>query len=145
MNIDYYNAKAINDVYKNARIAMQSIKDLIPSVKNDALKNELSEEYEGYKKAAQNTADFMRKNNINKKEVNFLQKAGMWCGIKMKTMFGVSKNEVAEMMMKGTTNGINELTAMKNESQNLDEGIKEKVLYLLKLEESYMEKLKKYL
>lgn len=145
MNSEKYNEKAINDVYKNARLAMQSIKDLIPSVKNDALKNEMSEEYESYKKAAQTVADFMKKNNIEKEEVNFFQKAGMWCGIKMKTMFGVSKNQVAEMMMKGTTNGINELTAMKNESQNLDEGIKEKVLYLLKLEEGYMEKLKKYL
>ena len=49
------------------------------------------------------------------------------------------------MMIKGTVMGITELTAMKNESKNLDEGVKNLVLKLLKLEEDYMQRLKAYL
>ena len=45
-----YNQKAINDVYKNAHIALQSIKDLLPQVDDVELKNELREQYEGYDK-----------------------------------------------------------------------------------------------
>ena len=33
-----YNEKALNDVYKNAHIALQSLSDLIPSVKDKELK-----------------------------------------------------------------------------------------------------------
>ena len=39
-NIDY-NVKAINDIYKNAHIALQSISDILPAVSNDQLKKEL--------------------------------------------------------------------------------------------------------
>ena len=30
-----YNVKAINDAYKNSRIALQSISDLLPEVKDE--------------------------------------------------------------------------------------------------------------
>ena len=33
-----YNQKAITDVYKNAHIALQSISDLIPSIKSEEFK-----------------------------------------------------------------------------------------------------------
>ena len=45
------------------------------------------------------------------------------------------------MMLKGTLMGITELTAMKNEKKNLDEGITELLNKLLSLEESYEKKL----
>ena len=41
MNINEYNLKAINDVYKNAHIAMQSISDLLPAITDHSLKKEL--------------------------------------------------------------------------------------------------------
>ena len=63
----------------------------------------------------------------------------------MKTLFDNSRNQVAEMMINGSVMGINELTAMKNESSNLDDGVKEHLEKLLTLEESYVEKLKKFL
>ena len=49
------------------------------------------------------------------------------------------------MMIKGTVMGINELSAMKNESSNLDEKVKDFVLELLQLEENYNENFKKFL
>ena len=35
MELNEYNQKAINDIYKNAHIALQSISDLIPAVEDD--------------------------------------------------------------------------------------------------------------
>ena len=43
MEFNEYNIKALNDVYKNAHIALQSISDLLPSVENEEIKKELSE------------------------------------------------------------------------------------------------------
>ena len=56
-----------------------------------------------------------------------------------------SKNQVAEMMINGTVMGINELTAMKNESKNLDDEILSLLEDLLSLEEEYEQRLKKFL
>ncbi len=140
-----YNVKAITDVYKNAHIALQSISDLLPAVEEEDIKNELKDEYEGYEKLIGEISSFMAQNDVEPKDVNPFKKAMLWSSIKMKTMFNNSRNQVAEMMINGTVMGINELTAMKNEGVNLDEGVKSYLDKLLELEENYEQRLKKYL
>ena len=140
-----YNVKALNDTYKNAHIALQSISDLLPEVEDDDIKKELQEEYDGYEKIIGKISSFMAENDIEPKDINVFKKAMMWGSIKMKTMFNSSRNQVAEMMINGTVMGINELTAMKNEGENLTDGVRELVEELLKLEEEYEQRLKKFL
>ena len=126
-----YNKKAINDI--------------MPSVENDELKKELQNEYEGYEKFIGELSTYMAEIGIEPKDINPVKKAFMWTSIKMKTIFDNSKTQIAEMMIKGTVMGITELTAMKNEAINLDEGVLEYLDKLLTLEESYEKELKKYL
>ena len=145
MELNDYNQKALNDIYKNAHIALQSISDLLPAVEDDDIKNELQEEYEGYEKVIGKLSTFMAEHNVEPKDVNPLKKAMLWSSIKMKTLFNNSRNQVAEMMINGTVMGINELTAMKNEGANIDEGVLELLNELLSLEEQYEQNLKKYL
>ena len=145
MEFNEYNVKAINDVYKNAHIALQSISDLLPSITEESIKNELQEEYEGYEKVIGEISAFMAENGIEPKDINPFKKAMMWSGIKMNTMFDTSRTHIAEIMIKGTVMGITELTAMKNESNNLDENIVQQIDKLLALEEEYEQRLKKFL
>lgn len=145
MKLNDYNEKAINDIYKNAHIALQSISDLMPNVEDDELRKELSEQYDGYEKTIGNISSFMKEKEIEPKDVNFFKKAMLWSSIKMKTFFDNSKNQVAEMMINGTVMGINELTAMKNECSNLDEGVCNLLCELLEKEEDYEQRLKKFL
>ena len=145
MELNDYNQKAINDIYKNAHIALQSISDLLPSVEDDDIKNELTEQYEGYEKVIGKLSTFMAEHGVEPKDINPLKKAMLWSSIKMKTLFDNSRNQVAEMMINGTVMGVNELTAMKNENENLQPEILELLEKLLSLEESYEERLKKYL
>ena len=140
-----YNQKAINDVYKNAHIALQSIEDILPQVEDEGLKKELTEQYDGYEKIIGEISSYMAEQNIEPKDINVFKKAMLWSSIKMKTLFDNSKNQIAEMMINGTVMGINELTAMKNESENLEPKILELLEKLLKLEENYEQRLKKYL
>lgn len=140
-----FNVKALNDSYKNAHIAMQSIADLLPSVEDEGLKTELNEEYDGYNGVISDISSFMLENELEPKDINPMKKAMLWSSIKMKTMMNNSKNQIAEMMIKGTVTGINELTAMLNEEENLIEPVKELVEKLLRLEEEYEVRLRKYL
>ena len=145
MEENNFNQKAITDIYKNAHIALQSISDLLPEVEDEDVKKELQEEYEGYEKIIGEISSYMAQNKIERKDINPLKKAAMWSSIKMKMLFNKSRNQVAEMMIKGTVMGISELTAMKNESSNLDKEIVTLLEKLLALEEDYEQRLKKYL
>ena len=140
-----FNEKAINDVYKNAHIALQSISDILPSIDDEDIKAELKDQYDGYEKLIGEISTFMAENDIKPKDIGVFKKAMLWSSIKMKTMVNNSRNQVAEMMINGTVMGINELTAMKNEGENLDEQVLQYVEKLLALEEDYEQRLKKYL
>lgn len=139
------NHKAINDVYKNAHIALQSISDILPSVDDEDIKKEIKEQYEGYEKIIGEVSSYMAQNNIEAKDINMFKKAMMWGSIKMKTLVNNSRNQIAEMMINGTVMGINELTAMNNESDNFDPEVASYIKKLLELEEKYADDLKKYL
>ncbi len=145
MDINDYEIKAINDVYKNAHIALQSISDLLPSVEDKELKAELKLQYEGYEKVIGKISSFMAEKGIEKKDINPLKKAMLWSSIKMKTIINNSRNQIAEMMINGTVMGINELTAMKNEKDTLSAEITPYLEELLRLEEEYEQRLKKFL
>lgn len=145
MNKNEYEKKAVNDVYKNAHIALFSISGLMPAVKDNGIKKELKSQYEGYEKFVGNVSSYMAENGIEPKEINPLQKAFMWSSIKMKTLTDKSRNRIAELMIKGTVTGITELTAMKNEKGNFSDDTVAFIEDLLTLEESYERKLKKYL
>lgn len=145
MQLNDYNLKAINDVYKNAHIAMQSISDLLADIPDNQLKSELVWQFNGYKKFIDELSKFMKENDITPKDVSFMQKAMLWSSIKMKTLTNKSRNQIAEMMIKGSVTGINELTAMANEHDNVDENILPFITKLRDLEEEYQQRLKKFL
>lgn len=140
-----YNVKAINDAYKNAHIAMQSISDLLPEVKDEGLKKELDGEFKGYETHINDISALMKENGLQPKDINVFKKTIMKGSIKMKTFFNDSKNKIADMMLKGTVMGINELSAMKNEGKNLDEDVLNLISELLKTEETYEKRLRKFL
>ena len=140
-----YNIKALNDTYKNAHIALQSIADIMSSVHDGGLKKELKEQYEGYDKFIGEISSFMLEKSVKPKDINVMKKAMLWSSIKMKTFFDSSKNQIALLMIKGTVMGIIELQAMLNESKNLNEQVKPYLEKRVKLEEEYEQRLKKYL
>ena len=145
MQKENVNYKAITDVYKNAHIALQSISDILPAVEDEELKKELKEEYDGYEKLIGEISGYLAEKSIEPKDINVFKKAMMTASVKMKTLIDDSRNNIADMMIKGTVMGVNELTAMKNEEKNFDEKVAAFIDKLLALEEGYHERLKKFL
>jgi hypothetical protein len=139
------NQHALNEMFQNAHIAMQSISNLSPEVEDSDMKEEILFEYDEYQKFIGELSRYMEENGLKREDVGVMKKAMLWGSIKMKTLMNSSRNQVAEMMINGTVMGINELTAMKNESSVLDNEVKSYVEKLLELEENYNERLKKFL
>ena len=140
------NNDAINEVWRNAHIALQSISDIKDQVGHDGLKAEILKEYEGYEALIGELSKFMTEKGYERKDVGVMKKAMMWSTIKLNTAFDDSRNHIAELMIKGTNMGVTSLYAIINDkSSGIDEEIKAYAEKLKDLEEKYEETLKKFL
>ncbi len=146
MNEKDTNLDAINEVYRNASVALLSISDVLPSITDVSLKKEILEEYDGYEKLLGEISKYMAEKGYEAKELGTLKKFAMKSGIKMNTLMDDSESNIAQIMIKGTVMGITELCELLNNSENItDEKIIEYATRLKELEEKYEEQLKKFL
>lgn len=138
--------EALVSLYKNAHIALQSISDIIKEVSDENMKRELSDQYDGYEKYIGKLSSYMKETSTEVQDINLFKKAMLFASVKMNTAMDDSVSHVAELMIKGTVMGITELHELLNGSGN---EISEKVLNFAKelteLEESYEQRLKKFL
>ncbi|MBO7368713.1 MAG: hypothetical protein J6U25_00315 [Clostridia bacterium] len=138
--------EAVDNVYKNAHIALQSISDVLNITEDDKFKQELKDEYDGYERAIGEISSFMRERFIEPKDINPLKTAMLWTSINMNAMTDKSTSHLADMMLKGTITGISELMQLLSrddgsfsiETRNL-------IKMLVDLEEGYEKNLKNFL
>lgn len=146
MYLSKIETDAIDNVYKNAHIAIQSISDVLPLVDDAEFEKELKDEYECYEREVGKIASFMKERSLEPKDINFFKKAGMWMGIKMNSLTDRSTSHLADMMIKGTVMGITELgQLLGRDDGDLSEETKSLVKDLLTIEETFEERLKKFL
>ena len=140
------NLDAINEVYKNASVALLSISNVTPETTDVELKKELLEEYDGYEKLLGEITKYMAEKGYEAKEVGVMKKFMMKSGIKMNTAMDDSESNIAQIMIKGTVMGITELCELINNSERVtDKKIIEYAERLKTLEEEYEQRLKQFL
>ncbi len=140
------NSEFIDEVYRNASVALLSIKNVIESVDNNGLRTEMRQEYEGYDNFIRELSSYMRDKGYAIKDVSKAKKMMMWSAIKMNTAFDDSKTHISEIMIKGTVMGITELNKILNDSSCVtDEKALDFAKRLLALEEEYEQNLKRFL
>lgn len=133
-------------LYKNAHIALQSISDIIKEVSDENMKRELSDQYDGYEKYIGKLSSYMKETSTEVRDINPFKKAMLFASVKMNTVTDDSASHVAELMIKGTVMGITELHELLNGSGNeISERVRNFAKELTELEESYEQRLKKFL
>lgn len=99
--LDYLNA-----IYQNARVGMQSIKDILPSIEEEELIDEVNRQYVDYGSICLRCEHFASRTGLNIKDNNFMEKAKMWTSIKMATLMDKTTRHIAEMLILGTVMGL---------------------------------------
>lgn len=137
------NQECVNAIFQNAHIAMQSISNLLPECSSVDMKEELSDEYDGYQKFIGEFTKFITEKGYEQKDVNLMKKAMLYTSVKMNVLTDDSRSHTADMMVKGTVMGITELKQLLSRSDGqVDEEILQFAKDLLTLEESYEKRLK---
>ena len=139
------NLDTINEIYKNASVALLSISNVLPETENVELKKELQEEYDGYEKLLGEITAYMAEKGYEAKELGTMKKMFMSSGIKMNTAIDNTEGHIAQIMIKGTVMGVTELCRLLNNTECSDSKIIEFGERLKQLEENYEERLKKFL
>lgn len=140
------DSEVLAEIYRNAQLALTSIVDLMPEVDDEEMKEELMREHEEYEKICSEAAGIAKRYNIELKEPSPIKKAMMWSAIKMNAATDNSPQNVAQMMVKGTVNGITSLkTSYTDSAAIMDDEIKLLLRRLISLEEGFEKDLKRYL
>ncbi len=140
------DSEILAEIYRNAQLALTSISDLMPEVDDERIKEEIMREHEEYEKICSEAASLAHKFGLELKEPSPVKKAMMWSAIKMNTASDNSAQNVAQMLIKGTVQGITSLkTSLTDGGKFMDAEIKKLLNQLIALEEGFEKKLKTYL
>ena len=138
--------EALAEIYRNAQLALVSISDILPSVEDEEVKNELHSQHEEYERFSAKAAMLARDMDLELKEPNPMKKAMMWSSIKMSTLTDNSRSHIADMMVQGTVMGIN---ALRTTANDLPVDGNDEIISLLRemiqKEEQFEKKWKEYL
>lgn len=134
-------------IYKNVRMGSDLTLTLMPKVKNEKLKAEMSEQLAEYEQFAAKSKTLIKKKGEEAKEESPVSKWMAKMGITMNTLADSTSSHIAEMMIQGSTMNITDLLRKIHESEDECGGCDEISLArdIVKFEEKNIEKMKIFL
>ncbi|MBR2387679.1 MAG: hypothetical protein IKB02_02815 [Clostridia bacterium] len=103
-------ADFLDRMYKNVKMGSESIITLMPKVKDDGLRSEMTAELSKLDGYTAKICDLLGKEGRAPKEENIVTRLSSKMGINMNTMLDSTSSHIAEMMMEGYTMGITDMT-----------------------------------
>lgn len=145
MNKNENEVNVLDELNKGACMGCDAIHFILDKVEDDALKNELNNQYNKYKEILDKIHKIYPEYSDNKPhETNTMNKVMTWYGIEMKTLMDNSTSKIAELLLQGTNMGIIEGRKLLNHKETNDE-INSLVQEYVDMQEQAVEKLKTFL
>ena len=137
----------LSEVYRNVRMAEESIIDLMPKVTEERLKSMLTVQISVYSAFSSRAAKQLAEAGVKPEEENAVTKLGAKWGILMNTLRDSTQEHLVQMLIEGTTMGVGELLRVIRDAQNNGIGGEPLCLAsdLLAYEEQAVEEMKGYL
>ncbi len=131
-------ASLLQAVYKNVKMASDSILTLMPKVKDESLKSDLTVQLSTYDAFASRTAKLLADEGVEPREEGSVTKLTSKMGMMMNSMRDSSSTHLVEMMVEGATMGVNDMLKQIRENENTT--VSESALRLARDVCSYEEK-----
>lgn len=140
------DGEIIAEIYRNARLALTSIADILPETDDEEMRQEILSEHEEYDRICAEAALLAKKRGAEVKEPSPVKRAMMWSAIKLNTAGDGSRSNIAQMMVRGTVTGITSLQTTLTENRHAIGGDTEALLRrLIDAEERFEERLKNFI
>ena len=140
------DGEIIAEIYRNARLALTSIADILPETDDEEMRQEILSEHEEYERICAEAALLAKRRGAEVKEPSPVKRAMMWSAIKLNTAGDDSRSNIAQMMVRGTVTGITSLQTTLTENRHAIGGDTEALLRrLIDAEERFEERLKNFI
>lgn len=137
--------KILNNIYKNCKMASDSINEITAKCNNEKLKEYIQKQRKHYDNSIEKVASRIREYGEEPVEPPMKDKMAAEMGINMKTAMDSSCSNIAKIMYKGTNMGIIDMAETLNKAKNADDKTISQAKQLLSAEECYAGGLKEFM
>ncbi len=141
------NAALLDKMYKNVKMGSDSMINIMDKVSDDGLRSELTSELDTYEKYSNEISKRLYDCGAEPKQENVVTRLGAKMGMAMNTMTDTTTSHIAQMVIKGATMGMTDMTTAVREFENTNcsEDNLKLAREIAEFEDSTIEKLKKFL
>ena len=111
-------AELLGVAYKTVKSATESLLNLMPKVKSDGLKSDMTVQLSALEAFASRAAKLLSEEGVKPMEEGIVTKVSSKMGMLMGTMRDSTSTHLAEMMVEGATMGVNDMLKQIRESEN---------------------------
>lgn len=139
------NITLLNQVYKNVKMGEETLKTLLPEVKDEQLKQDLEKQKDSYTEFCEKIQKELHNRQAEPKDPGTMNKLFADMGVKMNTMMDKTRSHIADMIIQGSTMGISESTKGLNNCKNTESSVRRLAEDIVSFEQNNIEKMKAYL
>ena len=108
----------LGELFKNVSMGKESLLNVMPKVKNDELRAELTEQLDRYSDFCRQIKDMLSECGEQAKGQNIFVKMTSKIGIEMNTLTDPTDEHIAQMVIEGTTMGITDTIRAVRDYEN---------------------------
>ena len=140
-------ATLLQAIYKNVKMASDSILNLMPKVKDPKLKNDLTVQLSVYEAYSSRAAKLLADEGVKPEDESTVTKLASKWGTMMNTMMDSTDSHIAQLIAEGSTMGITDGIKLLRDYENtgVSEGALKLVREVIEFEENNLERAKKYI
>lgn len=137
--------KLLQECDSGCKMAVDSMDQALGYTKDDDLKKLLEQYKEKHKRLEQELSEMLRQGGYQDKEPGIMASAFAWITAETKLMWDDDNNQIAKLMMNGANMGIQSITEYRHKYKEADENAQTIAKKLVRVEEEFLQELKRFL
>ena len=135
----------LEKTYQNANMGIVALKSVIDKSTDAEFKNAINKQLMDYHKIADRSKEELMKSGAETKGNSALEKLMLKGNVRMNTMVDSSRSHIAQMIIRGSTMGITQMTKLLNSKPEADGSSARIAKEFIHLEQDNIDKMKKFL
>lgn len=127
------------------KMAVDSMNQALGYTKDEELKKLLEQYQEKHKRLEKEISEMLHEGGHQEKKPGIMASAFAWITAETKLMWEDDNNQIAKLMMNGSNMGIQSITECRNKYKKADEKAQSIAKKLVRVEEEFLQELKKFL
>jgi hypothetical protein len=145
MNNNQNTAEILSEIYRGAKMGVETINSMLNKVNDNKIYDELKYQLRSYDEIANEAYGELVKRNQEPKDISTVNKLSAKMSVGINTMISNTPSHIADMLIKGSTMGVTEMTKSLNSYKDADPDIQALADRFIKLEQDNIDRLMKFL